>query len=108
MLPDKGLAAQREASEKERLAAVRAAMGPQDVEEVIQETRELKERQVRRGGLLLWACVSGHCHVRCCAALRRPQMCGVCHCCMQGSPFRLAGMNGRHILLPWACMVAAF
>jgi Zn-dependent M16 (insulinase) family peptidase len=47
MLPDKSLAAQREAAEKERLAAVRAAMGPEDVEAVIKETKELKERQVR-------------------------------------------------------------
>ena len=47
MLPDKSLAAQREAAEKERLAAVRAAMGPEDVDAVIKETKELKERQVR-------------------------------------------------------------
>ncbi len=46
MLPDTGLAAQKEAVERERLATVRAAMGPQDVEAVIKETKELKERQV--------------------------------------------------------------
>lgn len=46
MLPDTGLAAQKEAVERERLAAVRAAMGPDDVEAVIRETKELKERQV--------------------------------------------------------------
>ena len=46
MLPDTGLAAQKEAVERERLAAVRAAMGPEDVEAVIRETKELKERQV--------------------------------------------------------------
>ena len=46
MLPDMGLAAQKEAVERERLAAVRAAMGPDDVEAVIRETKELKERQV--------------------------------------------------------------
>lgn len=46
LLPDSGLAAQREAREKERLASVRAGMGQQEVESIIQETRELKERQV--------------------------------------------------------------
>ena len=46
MLPDKDLAAQREATEKDRLASVRSAMGPEDIEAVIKETRELKERQV--------------------------------------------------------------
>lgn len=46
MLPDKDLATQREAVEKDRLAAVRSAMGPEDIEAVIKETRELKERQV--------------------------------------------------------------
>lgn len=46
MLPDTGLAAQKEAVERERLAAVRAAMGHEDVEAVIKETKELKERQV--------------------------------------------------------------
>ncbi|BDA40898.1 Presequence protease, mitochondrial [Coccomyxa sp. Obi] len=45
MLPDTGLAAQKEAVERERLATVRAAMGPEDVEAVIKETKELKERQ---------------------------------------------------------------
>ena len=47
MLPDKDLAAQREAAERDRLATVRSAMGPEDIEAVIKETRELKERQVR-------------------------------------------------------------
>ena len=46
MLPDKDLAAQREAAERDRLATVRSAMGPEDIEAVIRETRELKERQV--------------------------------------------------------------
>ncbi len=46
MLPDKDLAAQREAAERDRLATVRSAMGPEDIEAVIKETRELKERQV--------------------------------------------------------------
>ena len=46
MLPDKDLAAQREAAERDRLAAVRSAMGPEDIEAIIKETRELKERQV--------------------------------------------------------------
>ncbi|CAL5227379.1 g10329 [Coccomyxa viridis] len=45
MLPDKDLAAQREAAERDRLATVRSAMGPEDIEAVIKETRELKERQ---------------------------------------------------------------
>ena len=46
MLPDKDLAAQREAAERDRLAAMRSAMGPEDLEAIIKETRELKERQV--------------------------------------------------------------
>ena len=46
MLPDTGLAAQREAAERDRLAAVRSALGPEDIEAIIKETRELKERQV--------------------------------------------------------------
>ena len=46
MLPDTGLAAQRAAAERERLAAVRSALGPEDIEAIIRETRELKERQV--------------------------------------------------------------
>lgn len=46
MLPDADLAAQREAAERDRLAAARSAMGPEDIQAVIQETKELKERQV--------------------------------------------------------------
>ena len=48
MLPDKSLAAQREAAEKERLAA-RCALrwARRTWRPVIKETKELKERQVR-------------------------------------------------------------
>ncbi len=56
MLPDTGLAAQKEAVERERLATVRAGMGPEDVEAVIKETKELKERQV----WLALPCPSNH------------------------------------------------
>lgn len=46
LLPDKGLATQREAVERERLAAARAAMSEEELEAIIKETKELRERQV--------------------------------------------------------------
>ena len=58
MLPDKDLAAQREAAERERLATMRSAMGPEDIEAVIRETRELKERQV---SAIFAGALSTHC-----------------------------------------------
>jgi hypothetical protein len=60
MLPDKGLGAQREAVERERLAAARTAMGPEDVQAVIRETQELRERQVcvQRLPARAWLCQS--------------------------------------------------
>ncbi len=62
MLPDKGLAAQREAVEKERLAAARAALGPHELQAVIEETRELKERQVwPKADKVLVACCAVPC-----------------------------------------------
>ena len=69
MLPDKGLAAQREAAERDRLAAVRSAMGPEDIEAIIKETRELKERQVSSS--------RGPCG--CCIALAMCCACRACH-----------------------------
>jgi Zn-dependent M16 (insulinase) family peptidase len=55
MQPDTDLAAQQEAEEKAKLEAVRAVWSPQDIDAIIEKTRELKERQVRQIiNLYLW------------------------------------------------------
>jgi Zn-dependent M16 (insulinase) family peptidase len=46
LLPDSSLAAEVEAKEKDRLAKAKAQMSPEEIENVIKETRELKLRQV--------------------------------------------------------------
>jgi Zn-dependent M16 (insulinase) family peptidase len=48
MQPDTDLAAQQEAEEKAKLEAVRAVWSPQDIDAIIEKTRELKERQVNQ------------------------------------------------------------
>lgn len=45
MLPDEKLGAKIEGDEKQKLESIRAAMSPQQLEEVVKETQALKERQ---------------------------------------------------------------
>jgi Peptidase M16C associated len=47
LLPDKSLGAKIEAQEKARLEAKKASLEAPEIEAVIRETQELKERQVR-------------------------------------------------------------
>ena len=85
MLPDKDLAAQREATERDRLATVRSAMGPEDIEAIIRETRELKERQVsaRSASALSTCCVIRH-TFRLLSREHLPDRHGVDFCVFQG------------------------
>ena len=62
MLPDADLAAQREAAERDRLATARSAMGPEDIQAVVQETKELKDRQVSGPSLCLHPATLGPAH----------------------------------------------
>ena len=48
LLPSPGMTASLEAQEAERLAAVRAKLSPDEIAELIKETKELKAAQVRR------------------------------------------------------------
>ena len=47
VLPDKQLAAQQEAAEKDRLQQRMQAMSQQDIQAAVKETAELKHRQVK-------------------------------------------------------------
>lgn len=47
VLPDASLAAEREASERQKLQQYQQSLAPEELEATIRQTAELKERQVR-------------------------------------------------------------
>lgn len=59
LLPDSSLAAEVEAKEKDRLAKAKAQMSPEEIENVIKETRELKLRQETPDSPEALRCVPG-------------------------------------------------